>query len=165
MSAHFNYRDEDLQAAFIKVTSGMSFCVRVSAAQAAGFYQTELLQRNAKEDKVGQAVVEMPDCKDLVLAPEYDWKARLAARPPAMQREPLAFPGMRAETEQIAATGTDTPAPTMPALTPRPQPTRRGVTGQDAYNAWPAGPTRPRQLERRLNIPYNQAPRLLTQMQ
>jgi FtsK/SpoIIIE family len=78
MCAQVDYRDDDLQAALINVTSGMSFCVRVSAAQAAGFYQTELLQRNAREDKVGQAVVEMPDCKDLVLAPEYNLKTRLA---------------------------------------------------------------------------------------
>ena len=37
MCAQVDYRDEDLQAALINVTSGMSFCVRVSAAQAAGF--------------------------------------------------------------------------------------------------------------------------------
>jgi hypothetical protein len=165
MCAQVDYRDEDLQAALINVTSGMSFCVRVSAAQAAGFYQTELLQRNAREDKVGQAVVEMPDCKDLVLAPEYNLKARLAALSPATRREPLAFPGMRAETERIAATGTDTPIPTMPALAPRPQTTRRQVTVQDAFNAWQEGATGPRKLERVLNIPYNQARDLFFEMQ
>ena len=79
MCAQVDYRDDDLQAALVNVTSGMSFCVRPSAAQAAGFYQTELLSRNAKEDKIGQAVVEMPDCKDLILAPDYDLKARLKA--------------------------------------------------------------------------------------
>jgi len=72
-----DYRDDDLQEALVNVTSGMSFCLRVSAAQAAGFYQTELLQRNAKENKVGQAVAEMPDCKDLILAPDYDLRVRL----------------------------------------------------------------------------------------
>ena len=79
MCAQVDYRDDDLQAALVNVTSGMSFCVRVSAAQAAGFYQSELLARNAKEDKIGQAVVEMPDCKDLILAPDYDLTARLKA--------------------------------------------------------------------------------------
>jgi len=79
MCTQVDYRDEDLQEALVNVTSGMSFCLRVTAAQAAGFYQTELLQRNAKEDKVGQAVVEMPDCKDLILAPAYDLRARLKA--------------------------------------------------------------------------------------
>lgn len=77
MCAQVDYRDDDLQAALVNVTSGMSFCVRVSAAQAAGFYQSELLARNAKEDKIGQAVCEMPDCKDLILAPDYDLTARL----------------------------------------------------------------------------------------
>jgi len=79
MCAQVDYRDEDLQEALVNVTSGMSFCLRVTAAQAAGFYQTELLQRNAKEDRIGQAVVEMPDCKDLILAPTYDLRARLKA--------------------------------------------------------------------------------------
>jgi hypothetical protein len=79
MCAHVDYRDEDLQEALINVTSGMSFCLRVTAATAAGFYQTELLQRNAREDQVGQAVVEMPDCKDLILAPANDLHARLKA--------------------------------------------------------------------------------------
>ncbi len=81
MCAQCDYRDDDLQEALINVTSGMSFSVRPSAAQAAGFYQYELLQRNAKEDKIGQAVVEMPDCKDLILAPEYDLTERLRAFP------------------------------------------------------------------------------------
>ena len=79
LCAQCDYRDEDLQEALINVTAGMSFCVRVTAAQAAGFYQTDLLARNAKEDKRGQAVVEMPDCKDLVLAPDYDLEQRLIA--------------------------------------------------------------------------------------
>jgi hypothetical protein len=79
LCAQVDYRDDDLQEALINVTAGMSFCVRVSAAQAAGFYQTDLLTRNAKEAKQGQMVVEMPDCKDLVLAPEYDLGRRLLA--------------------------------------------------------------------------------------
>ncbi len=63
----------------INVTSGMSFSVRPSAAKAAGFYQNEMIARNAKDDKVGQCVVEMPDCKDLILAPDYDLKSKLRA--------------------------------------------------------------------------------------
>jgi hypothetical protein len=82
-----DYRDEDLQEALVNITSGMSFCLRVSATQAAGFYQTELLQRNAREDKVGQAVAEMPDCKDLVLAPANDLHARLKALGKAQQQD------------------------------------------------------------------------------
>src|SRR5579885_881189 len=86
MCAQVDYRDDDLQEALVNVTSGLSFCVRVSAAQAAGFYQTELITRNARENKLGQAVVEMPDCKDLILAPEYDLRARLKALAQAQKR-------------------------------------------------------------------------------
>ncbi len=79
MCAQVDYRDDDLQEALINVTSGICFCVRSTAANAAGFYQNEMLNRNAKDNKVGQAVVEMPDCKDLILAPEYDLEKRLIA--------------------------------------------------------------------------------------
>jgi hypothetical protein len=94
LCAQVDYRDEDLQEALINVTAGLSFSVRVSAAQAAGFYHTALLQRNAQEDHVGQAVAQMPDCKDLVLVPEYPLEHKLRAleeaereqgRPPARQ--------------------------------------------------------------------------------
>jgi hypothetical protein len=86
LCAQVDYRDDDLQEALVNITSGMSFCVRPSAAQAAGFYQTELITRNARENKLGQAVVEMPDCKDLILAPEYDLRARLKALAQAQKR-------------------------------------------------------------------------------
>src|SRR5260221_237805 len=87
MCTQVDYRDEDLQEALVNVTSAMSFCLRVTAAQAAGFYQTELLQRNAREDKIGQAVVEMPDCKDLILAPANDLRARLKTLGKAVQQD------------------------------------------------------------------------------
>ncbi len=77
MCAQVDYRDDDFQEALINVTGGMSFCVRTTAAAAAGFTRTDLLKRNVEEDKRGQAVVETPDCKDLVLAPEFDLKKRL----------------------------------------------------------------------------------------
>jgi hypothetical protein len=77
--AQVDYRDDDLQEALINVTSGMAFSVLVTAARAAGFYRTDLLTRNAKEDKEGQAVAQMPDCKDLVLAPQFDLGKKLLA--------------------------------------------------------------------------------------
>jgi FtsK/SpoIIIE family len=79
LCAQVDYRDEDkeLQEALINVDAGMSFCVRPTAAQAAGFYHNELLNRNYEDDKVGQAVVEMSDCKDLVLAPQFDLEQKL----------------------------------------------------------------------------------------
>jgi DNA translocase FtsK/SpoIIIE-like protein len=80
--AQMDYADKDpeLQEAMVNITSGLSFCVRQTAALAAGFYQTELLSRNAQENKAGQAVCEMPDCNDLILAPDFDLEQRLQAR-------------------------------------------------------------------------------------
>lgn len=107
LCAQVDYRDDDFQEALINVTGGMSFCVRVSAAQAAGFLRTELLKKNVEDDKKGQAVCETPDCKDLILAPEYDLKKKLLAlskaqraqnpRPP-QQRTSLLAP---AKTHQL----------------------------------------------------------------
>jgi hypothetical protein len=79
LCAQVDYRDEDFQEALVSVTAGMAFCVRKTAAEAAGFYNNELLKKNVVDDKVGQAVCQMPDCKDLILAPDYDLKARLIA--------------------------------------------------------------------------------------
>lgn len=77
LCAQVDYRDEDLQEALTSITSGMSFCVRPSAASAAGFYNTELIKRNAIENAIGQAVVEMPEINDLILAPDYNLEQRL----------------------------------------------------------------------------------------
>ena len=98
MCAQVDYRDDDLQEALINVTSGISFAVRVTAAQAAGFYQTELLQRNAREGRVGQAVVEMPDCQDLLLAPHFDLEQRLIEHERMLARYHTGvYPGVNAK--------------------------------------------------------------------
>lgn len=92
MCAQVDYRDDDFQEALVNVTGGMSFCVRTTAAQAAGFTRSDLLKRNVEEDKKGQAVVETPDCKDLVLAPEYNLKKKLLAYEAARQAQAPARP-------------------------------------------------------------------------
>lgn len=79
LCAQVEYADDDFKEALVNVGCGFSFCVRPTAAAAAGFRNTELLKRNAKDNKVGQAVVECPDCNDLVLAPDYDLEHRLLA--------------------------------------------------------------------------------------
>lgn len=71
LCAQVDYRDEDLQEALVNITSGMAFTLRPTAAQAAGFLRADLIKRNASHDQVGEFVAEMPDCKDLILAPEY----------------------------------------------------------------------------------------------
>lgn len=183
--AHVDYRDDDLQEALINVTSGMAFCLRPSAAQAAGFYQSDLLARNARENRVGQAVVEMPDCKDLILAPQYDLAAHLSGlarverwreqHEPRIQqvqaseaREPLPFPSPAPSLAPANATGADEHA-CIPPLAPKPAvppPSgRRVVTLADAYRAFQQGASGPRKLERALGIPYNQARDLYIEMQ
>lgn len=84
LCAQVDYRDDDLQEALVNVTSGLAFCLRPTAAQAAGFYRADLIKRNAIDNQVGTAVVEMPEHKDLVLAPQYDLREKLRRLPPPL---------------------------------------------------------------------------------
>lgn len=77
LCAQVEYADDDFREAMASIGCGFSFCVRPKAAASAGFMNTELLNQNAKDNKIGQAVVETPDCNDLVLAPDYDLEKRL----------------------------------------------------------------------------------------
>lgn len=77
LCAQVEYSDDDFREALVSVQCGFSFCVRPKAALAAGFQNTELLNRNFRDNKVGQCVVETPDANDLVLAPEFDLEQRL----------------------------------------------------------------------------------------
>src|SRR5947207_7462740 len=67
----------------------MSFNVDPPAARAAGFIRGDLLKRNTQDNKRGQAVVETLDCKDLILAPEYNLKEKLRALDKRRQSAPL----------------------------------------------------------------------------
>ncbi len=89
LCAQVDYRDEDFAESLANITGGMSFNVKSTAAQAAGFVRTDLLKRNEKEDRQGQAVVETRDAKDLVLAPEYNLKEKLRALDKRRQVAPL----------------------------------------------------------------------------
>lgn len=79
LCAQVDYRDEDFREALVNITGGMSFNVDPPAARAAGFIRGDLLKRNMEENKRGQAVTETLDCKDLVLAPQYDLREKLRA--------------------------------------------------------------------------------------
>ena len=66
---------------------GITLYIKEESPSAAKKVRTELLKRNEKDDKKGQSVVEMPDCKDLVLAPEYNLKKKLLALDKAIQAQ------------------------------------------------------------------------------
>ncbi len=79
LCAQVEYADDDFKEALVNVACGMSFCVRPTAAAAAGFRNKALIRQNAENNKVGQCVVETPDCNDLVLAPDFPLEERLIA--------------------------------------------------------------------------------------
>lgn len=77
LCAQVEYADDDFKEAMPSILCGFSFCVEPKAAEAAGFLNHKLLKKNAESKKVGQAVVETPDCQDLVLAPEFNLDAKI----------------------------------------------------------------------------------------
>ena len=79
LCAQMDYADEDFREAMGNIGCGFSFCVRQEAALSAGFTNAKLLAANERSKKIGQAVVETPDCNDLILAPHFDLEARLEA--------------------------------------------------------------------------------------
>ena len=60
LCAQVDYADEDLREALANVTNGMAFGLKTTAAQAAGFYEAEMLAENARTKRAGQCVVQDP---------------------------------------------------------------------------------------------------------
>jgi hypothetical protein len=77
LCAQVDYADEDFKQALAQFGIGFSFCVRPTAAQAAGFFAHELLQQNAQANQKGQAVMEANGQEAIILAPDYDLRKRL----------------------------------------------------------------------------------------
>ncbi len=78
--AQVDYRDEDLVEAMNQfIGLNMAFCVKPSAAQAAGFVSTELVKRNFEARQRGQFVVEQINGADLGMSIDYDVKGKLQA--------------------------------------------------------------------------------------
>jgi hypothetical protein len=75
--AQVDYRDDDLVEAWRNITSGLCFSVKPSAAMAAGFRETELLEVCAKEDKRTQFVAELGEYVGIGLAPLFDLKREI----------------------------------------------------------------------------------------
>lgn len=76
--AQVDYADEDLRDAMAQFLAiNLSFCVKPSAAQAAGFVSNDLLKQNYAAKQPGQFVIESIGGADLGIAANYDVKAKL----------------------------------------------------------------------------------------
>jgi len=115
LCAQVDYRDEDFVEALCNVSCGLAFCLRTSATQAAGFYNTELLKRNVMDNKKGQAVAEMPDCNDLVLLPDYDLAQRLLEleEDEMEEEEPMARSTILVDTQEVSSRKIQAPEPSL----------------------------------------------------
>ena len=77
LCAQVDYADPDLRDALANVVEGFSFCVKPTAARAAGFTRADYLARNHAQKRVGQAVIETTDLTDIIAAVEFPLAARL----------------------------------------------------------------------------------------
>jgi hypothetical protein len=75
--AQMDYMDEDFRVALNNISTGLSFCVKPTAAIAAGFTRTDLVNLNFEGNKKGTAVVTSSEAQDLILAPEFNLRQRL----------------------------------------------------------------------------------------
>lgn len=77
--AQVDYSDKSLRDAMNQFNVNMSFSVKPSAARAVGFCSNDLLKENFAAKQRGQFVLETTGCTDIMLAPQYDVKAKLKA--------------------------------------------------------------------------------------
>jgi hypothetical protein len=167
LCAQVDYADPDLREALANVTDGMAFGLKPTAAQAAGFYESEMIATNARQKRAGQCVVETADVRDLVLAVEFDLAARLRALD-AVQATPHYAPSelpFEVKVDTGPLQGNDETAVDMNVPPMRPIPLRSQATIADAYAAWQGGAAGIRKIERALNIPYNTARDLVRDME
>lgn len=76
--AQVDYADNDLRNAKAQFRVKGAFGVVPSAAASAGFMSKDLIKQNYLAQQPGQFVLETRGCNDIMLAPVYDVKARLA---------------------------------------------------------------------------------------
>lgn len=75
--AQVDYSDKSLRDAMNQFNVNMSFSVKPSAARAVGFSSNDLLKQNFEAKQRGQFVLETTGCTDIMLAPQFDVKAKL----------------------------------------------------------------------------------------
>jgi FtsK/SpoIIIE family len=164
LCAQVDYVDEDLREALANVMEGMSFCVRPSAAAAAGFTRSDLIAKSRHTNRVGQCVVETTDLTDLVQAIEFDLAARLLELEAAYPQAPLyQSPAFEVDTEHLQEEPSDNEEG-LSLLPPLPLRSKK-VSLEDAYTAWQNGAKSIRKIERAFSIPYNQARDLVIEME
>lgn len=77
--AQDDYANEELRSAKNQFQVRGAFSVPPTAATSAGFYAKELIKKNFAAKQPGQFVLETRGCNDIMLAPQYDLKKKLAA--------------------------------------------------------------------------------------
>lgn len=77
LCAQVDYADNEFREAMAMFNIRFSFGVDPDAARAAGFTANDLLNQNSKSKEFGEAVIEAPATKDLLLAPDFPVEQRL----------------------------------------------------------------------------------------
>lgn len=149
--AQVDYADSQLKDAMAQfIGANLSFAVKPTAALAAGFTQTSLLNQNYRDKKQGQFVLESIGASDLGIAPQYDI-SQLLHGISSMPNLPLAH--------ELRQTG---PLDLKHSFKPSLQDDDELQRALEAYHNGARGP---RALERALGIPYHKARKLWDQLQ
>lgn len=167
LCAQVDYVDEDLREALANVMEGMSFCVRPSAASAAGFARSDLITKNRQTNRVGQCVVETTDLTDLIQAIEFDLAARLLALGSAHPQAPLyQSPAFEVDSELVEEqreASTSLSILNLPDYQRKPE--QRIPTLQEVIDAFPNQLPSKRDISKRFDITDHQAYKLYQQLE
>lgn len=74
-----DYSDKSTREAMAQFRTRAGFAIDPEAARASGFFDTELVKQNFLAGRSGQYVLEKPQFSGIVLAPDYDVRAKLEA--------------------------------------------------------------------------------------
>ena len=84
VSAQVDYADKELAEAMAQfIGVNVSFTVKPTAARAAGFTATNLLNKNFEAKLPGQCVIETTVCTDIAMAPDFDVRAKVKELAPS----------------------------------------------------------------------------------
>jgi hypothetical protein len=96
-----DYSDKSTREAMAQFRTRAGFAIDPEAARASGFFDTKLVKQNYQTGRKGQYVLERPSYSGLVLAPDYDVRAKLiqlsAPSQPATARPLIPFNDVQRE--------------------------------------------------------------------
>ncbi len=117
-----DYSDKSTREAMAQFRTRAGFAIDPEAARASGFVNNDLVKQNFQTAKPGQYMLERPAYSGLVVAPDYDVRAKLSALPApsraTTKRAPLPFVDVKSTAPVAAPDGSVVDTEAAPVAAP-----------------------------------------------